>query len=333
MNHRIVVLPGDGIGPEVVGSAKEVLAAAGAEIEWVELEAGRAALEQYGTPLPDHVLRTIREVGVALKGPITTPIGEGFSSVNVALRKQLNLYANVRPIDSRYGISEKFTGVDMVIFRENTEDVYSGMEQDIAPGVAQCLKIITKDASDRIAKFAFEYARSNGRKKVQAVHKANIMKKSDGMFLKSCREMAENYAEIEYGEIIVDNCAMQMVIRPQQFDVLVLTNLYGDILSDLGAGLVGGLGLVPGANYGDGVAVFEAVHGSAPDIAGKGLANPIAIILSSASMMRYLGEREVANRIESAVRKVLQGRKGLTRDLGGKAGTAEFTRTLIELMA
>ena len=333
MNHRIVVLPGDGIGPEVVGSAKEVLAAAGAEIEWVELEAGRAALEQYGTPLPDHVLRTIREVGVALKGPITTPIGEGFSSVNVALRKQLNLYANVRPIDSRYGISEKFTGVDMVIFRENTEDVYSGMEQDVAPGVAQCLKIITKDASDRIAKFAFEYARSNGRKKVQAVHKANIMKKSDGMFLKSCREMAENYAEIEYGEIIVDNCAMQMVIRPQQFDVLVLTNLYGDILSDLGAGLVGGLGLVPGANYGDGVAVFEAVHGSAPDIAGKGLANPIAIILSSASMMRYLGEREVANRIESAVRKVLQGRKGLTRDLGGKAGTAEFTRTLIELMA
>lgn len=333
MNHRIVVLPGDGIGPEVVGSAKEVLAAAGAEIEWVELEAGRAALEQYGTPLPDHVLRTIREVGVALKGPITTPIGEGFSSVNVALRKQLNLYANVRPIDSRYGISEKFTGVDMVIFRENTEDVYSGMEQDIAPGVAQCLKIITKDASDRIAKFAFEYARSNGRKKVQAVHKANIMKKSDGMFLKSCREMAENYAEIEYGEIIVDNCAMQMVIRPQQFDILVLTNLYGDILSDLGAGLVGGLGLVPGANYGDGVAVFEAVHGSAPDIAGKGLANPIAIILSSASMMRYLGEREIANRIESAVRKVLQGRKGLTRDLGGKAGTAEFTRTLIELMA
>ncbi|MBN1110451.1 MAG: 3-isopropylmalate dehydrogenase, partial [Methanomassiliicoccales archaeon] len=290
MRHRIVVIPGDGIGPEVVGSAMKVLDSSGVDIEWVELMAGQEAMEKYGNPLPDHVLDTIREVGVALKGPTTTQVGLGFSSINVALRKQLNLYANVRPINSRFGVSERFSDVDMVIFRENTEDVYAGLEQDIAPGVAQCLKIITKEASDRIAAFAFEYARRNGRKKVQAVHKANIMKKSDGLFLRSCRDVASRYPEIEYGEIIVDNCAMQMVIRPQQFDVLVLTNLYGDILSDLGAGLVGGLGLVPGANYGKDLAVFEAVHGSAPDIAGKGLANPTAVILSATLLLEYLTE-------------------------------------------
>ncbi len=329
MKHEIVVIPGDGIGPEVIASAKQVLLSSGANIDWIELQAGKGALEEYGTPLPDHVLDAIRDIGTALKGPITTPIGEGFSSVNVALRKQLNLYANVRPINSRFGISEKFSDVDMVLFRENTEDVYSGLEQDIAPGVAQCLKIITKDASDRIANFAFDYAQRNGRKKVQAVHKANIMKKSDGMFLRSCREVADAYPEIEYGEIIVDNCAMQMVIRPQQFDVLLLTNLYGDILSDLGAGLVGGLGLVPAANYGERIAVFEAVHGSAPDIAGKDMANPLAVILTSANMMRHLGEVDLANRIERTVREILNEREVLTADLGGRAKTSEMTEAMI----
>ena len=333
MKHRIVVIPGDGIGPEVVSSAKQVLEASGASIEWVEEQAGKATMEEFGTPLPEHVLESIRRVGVALKGPITTPIGKGFSSVNVAMRKQLNLYANVRPVNSRFGVSDKFSDVDMVIFRENTEDVYAGLEQDIAPGVAQCLKIITKEASDRIASFAFDYAAKNGRKKVQAVHKANIMKKSDGLFLKSCREVASRYPEIEYGEIIVDNCAMQMVIRPQQFDVLVLTNLYGDILSDLGAGLVGGLGLVPGANIGDGMAVFEAAHGSAPDIAGKGVANPLALILSAANMMKYLDEPAIAGRIERAVISILGQKDKLTMDLGGRSGTKEFTGHLIETIS
>lgn len=332
MKHRIVVIPGDGIGPEVISSAMLVLEASGADIEWVEEQAGGATLERFGTPLPEPVLETIREVGVALKGPITTPVGEGFSSVNVSLRKQLTLYANVRPVNSRFGVSDKFSDVDMVIFRENTEDVYAGLEQDIAPGVAQCLKIITKEASDRIANFAFDYAVKNGRRKVQAVHKANIMKKSDGLFLRSCRSVADRYPEVEYGEIIVDNCAMQMVIRPQQFDVLVLTNLYGDILSDLGAGLVGGLGLVPGANIGDGLAVFEAAHGSAPDIAGKGSANPLAIILSAANMMKYLGEPAVAGRMEAAVMAILGQKEKLTRDLGGRSGTAEFTKHLIDII-
>jgi len=333
MKHRIVVIPGDGIGPEVVASTMQVLEASGAEIEWVEEQAGKATMERYGNPLPQHVLDRINEVGVALKGPVTTPVGKGFSSVNVAMRKQLNLYANVRPINSRFGNSDKFSDVDMVIFRENTEDVYAGLEQDIAPGVAQCLKIITKEASDRIAIFAFDYAVKNGRKKVQAVHKANIMKKSDGLFLKSCREVASQYPEIEYGEIIVDNCAMQMVIRPQQFDVLVLTNLYGDILSDLGAGLVGGLGLVPGANIGDGLAVFEAAHGSAPDIAGKGVADPLALILSAANMMKYLDEPAIAGRIERAVISILGQKDKLTMDLGGRSGTKEFTRHLIDIIS
>lgn len=327
-----MVIPGDGIGPEVMVAAREVVDHSGADIDWKEAEAGAMALERHGTPLPDPVLEAIREARVALKGPVTTPIGEGFSSINVALRKKLNLYANMRPINSLFGASDKFSDVDMVIFRENTEDVYAGLEQDIAPGVAQCLKIITKEASDRIARFAFDYASRHGRRKVQAVHKANIMKKSDGLFLRSCRDVAIMYPEIEYGEIIVDNCAMQMVIRPQQFDVLVLTNLYGDIISDLGAGLVGGLGLVPGANYGEGVAVFEAVHGSAPDIAGKGLANPLAVILSAALMLRHLEEQPAAERVERASMEMLRERKSLTRDLGGKAGTREFTKALIETM-
>jgi isocitrate dehydrogenase (NAD+) len=329
MKHKITLIPGDGIGPEVTGAAQRLLEKAGAEIEWEVVEAGAGALEKHGTPLPDAVIESIRRNKVALKGPITTPVGEGFTSVNVVLRKQLNLYANVRPISSKYGISTKFLDVDMVIVRENTEDVYAGLEQDIAPGVAQTLKIITTVASDRIAKFAFEYARKEGRKMVHAVHKANIMKKSDGLFLKSCREIAKGYPEISYKEIIVDNCAMQMVMHPEQFDVMVLTNLYGDIISDLGAGLVGGLGLVPGANYGQDLAVFEAVHGSAPDIAGKNVANPLAVMLSAEQMMRYLGEDHVANHIKHAIIVVLTEKTHLTPDMGGTATTAELTDALM----
>ncbi|MBN2365621.1 MAG: NAD-dependent isocitrate dehydrogenase [Calditrichaeota bacterium] len=329
MKHRITLIPGDGIGPEVIDATRRFLDAAGAEIEWEEVEAGSAAMEKYGTPLPDIVLDSIKRNGVALKGPITTPVGEGFSSVNVSLRKQLNLFANVRPISSKYGISLKFQNVDMVIIRENTEDVYAGLEQDIAPGVAQTLKIITTVASDRIAKFAFDYARKEGRKTVHAVHKANIMKKSDGLFLKSCREIAKGYPGIEYKEIIVDNCAMQMVMNPEQFDVLVLTNLYGDIISDLGAGLVGGLGLVPGANYGNNLAVFEAVHGSAPDIAGQNKANPLAVMLSAEQMMRYLGEEHVANHMKHAIIVQLTEKTHLTADMGGSATTGELTDALI----
>jgi isocitrate dehydrogenase (NAD+) len=329
MKHKITLIPGDGIGPEVTGATQRLLEKAGAEIEWEVVEAGAGALEKHGTPLPDAVIESIRRNKVALKGPIITPVGEGFTSVNVALRKQLNLYANVRPISSKYGISAKFLDVDMVIVRENTEDVYAGLEQDIAPGVAQTLKIITTVASDRIAKFAFEYARKEGRKMVHAVHKANIMKKSDGLFLKSCREIAKGYPEISYKEIIVDNCAMQMVMHPEQFDVMVLTNLYGDIISDLGAGLVGGLGLVPGANYGQELAVFEAVHGSAPDIAGKNVANPLAVMLSAEQMMRYLGEDHVANHIKHAIIVVLTEKTHLTPDMGGTATTAELTDALM----
>lgn len=330
MKHNVTLIPGDGIGPEVCQATQEVIAATGVDIEWEVVEAGNEAMKKYGTPLPGIVLESIKRNKVALKGPVTTPIGEGFQSVNVSLRKQLNLFANVRPINSKYGISDRFSNVDMVIVRENTEDVYSGLEQDIAPGVAQTLKIITRTASERIAKFAFEYARQYGRKTVQAVHKANIMKKSDGLFLQCCRTVAANYPEIQYKEIIVDNCAMQMVMRPQQFDVLVMTNLYGDIISDLGAGLVGGLGLVPGVNYGEDLAVFEAVHGSAPDIAGKNLANPLALILSAELMLRYLGEETAANHIKHGVIVLLTERQHLTPDLGGTATTTELTSALIK---
>ncbi|UCF64550.1 MAG: isocitrate/isopropylmalate dehydrogenase family protein [bacterium] len=329
MKHKITLIPGDGIGPEVTSATQRLLEAAGADIEWDVVEAGANVLKIHGTTLPDQVLDSIKRTKVALKGPITTPVGEGFTSVNVTLRKQLNLFANVRPISSKYGISSKYLDVDMVIVRENTEDVYSGLEQDIAPGVAQTLKIITTVASDRIARFAFEYAKRENRKTVHAVHKANIMKKSDGLFLKSCRQIAKEFPGIEYREVIVDNCAMQMVMRPEQFDVLVLTNLYGDIISDLGAGLVGGLGLVPGANYGENLAVFEAVHGSAPDIAGKNIANPLAVMLSAEQMMRYLGEDHVANHMKHAIIVLLTEKQYLTPDMGGKATTTELTDALI----
>ena len=328
--YNITLITGDGIGPEVTSAARKVLAASGVIIDWEVVEAGQQALEKHGTTLPDDTISLIKRNRIALKGPLTTPIGEGFRSVNVELRKSLDLYANVRPIRSSLGVSVHHSAIDLVIFRENTEDLYAGLENEIAPGVAQGLKIITERASTRIARFAFKWAQSHGRRVVHAVHKANIMKKSDGLFLNSVRKVAQDYPQLEYHEIIVDNCAMQLVMRPQQFDVLVLTNLYGDIISDLTAGLIGGLGIVPGANIGDKYAVFESVHGSAPDIAGKGIANPLATIGSAAMMLQHLGEEKTAARIRAAITLLLAEKQQLTPDLGGKASTHEMTDALIE---
>ena len=327
--HRITLIPGDGIGPEVTSAARKVLSATGVLIDWEIVDAGAGAVDKYGSVLPEETLESVRKNKVALKGPITTPIGGGFQSVNVQLRKALDLYANVRPVNSALGITFQHTPIDMVIFRENTEDLYAGMEYEVAPGVAQSLKIITEKASTRIAKAAFEWAQKRERKLVHAVHKANIMKKSDGLFLDSVRKVAANYPDVTYKEIIVDNCAMQMVMHPEQFDVVVLGNLYGDIISDLAAGLVGGLGVVPGANLGDDVAVFESVHGSAPDIAGKGIADPVATILSATMMLRHLGEHKAADRIQAALVLLFAERKHLTPDLGGKATTDELVDALI----
>jgi isocitrate dehydrogenase (NAD+) len=328
--HVVTLIPGDGIGPEVTSATRKVLAAAGVIIDWEIVDAGQGAAEKSGTTLPDETLEAIKKNKVALKGPLTTPIGGGFKSVNVELRKSLDLYANFRPVRSSLGISFHHSAIDLVIFRENTEDLYAGMENEIAPGVAQGLKIITEKASRRIAQFAFKWADQNKRKTIHAVHKANIMKKSDGLFLRSVREVAKDFPNIEYKEIIVDNCAMQLVMRPEQYDVLVLTNLYGDIISDLTAGLVGGLGMVPGANIGDTYAVFESVHGSAPDIAGKGIANPLATIASAVLMLRHLGEEKVAARIRAAITLLLAERRYLTPDLGGSHTTHEITDALIE---
>ncbi len=328
--YTITLIPGDGIGPEVTSAARKVLAAAGVIIDWEIVDAGITAIDKYGNSLPDETIESIERNRVALKGPLTTPIGEGFRSVNVELRKKLDLYANVRPIRSSLGISYHHAPIDLIIFRENTEDLYSGMENEIAPGIAQGLKIITEKASTRIANFAFSWARENQRRMVHAVHKANIMKKSDGLFLNCVRNVAKKFPEIEYREIIVDNCAMQLVMRPEQFDVLVLTNLYGDIISDLTAGLVGGLGLVPGANIGDKTAIFESVHGSAPDIAGKGIANPLATIASAVMMLRYIGEEKVAARIRAAITLYLAEKCHMTPDLGGSSTTQELTDALIE---
>ncbi len=327
--HRITLIPGDGIGPEVTSAARKVLSATGVLIDWEIVDAGAGAVDKYGSVLPEETLESVRKNKVALKGPITTPIGGGFQSVNVQLRKALDLYANVRPVSSALGITFQHTPIDLVIFRENTEDLYAGMEYEVAPGVAQSLKIITEKASTRIAKAAFEWAQKRERKLVHAVHKANIMKKSDGLFLDSVRKVAANYPDVTYKEIIVDNCAMQMVMHPEQFDVVVLGNLYGDIISDLAAGLVGGLGVVPGANLGDDVAVFESVHGSAPDIAGKGIADPVATILSATMMLRHLGEHKAADRIQAALVLLFAERKHLTPDLGGKATTDELVDALI----
>jgi isocitrate dehydrogenase (NAD+) len=329
MKKKITLIPGDGIGPEITLAATRILEAAGAEIEWETIPAGLNALSEYGQPVPEELLDSIRRNKVALKGPITTVVGKGFASANVTLRKQLGLYANLRPVRSIKGIETRYKNINLVIVRENTEDLYSGIEHLIAPGVTESIKVITLLASTRIAKFAFEFARKYGRKSVHAVHKANIMKLTDGMFLDATKEVAKNYPDITYKEIIVDNCAMQMVMNPNQFEVLVLTNLYGDIISDLCAGLVGGLGVVPGANIGDDFAVFEAVHGSAPDIAGKNLANPLAIIFSSISMLRYLGWDEIAGRINSTVSSILEKGEIKTRDLGGTATTTQFTEAIL----
>lgn len=329
-DYNITLIPGDGIGPEVTSAAREIISAAGVSVHWEIVDAGEGAIKKHGTTLPESTLESIKKNKVALKGPLTTPVGTGFKSVNVTLRKTLDLYANVRPVRSAMGITFQHNPIDLVIFRENTEDLYSGMEYEVAPGVAQSLKIITEKASTRIAKAAFEWAMNRERKLVHAVHKANIMKKSDGLFLDSVRRIAEQYPQITYKEIIVDNCAMQMVMHPEQFDIVVLGNLYGDIISDLAAGLVGGLGVVPGANLGDDVAIFESVHGSAPDIAGKGVANPMATILSANLMLRHIGENKAADKIQAALVLFLSERRNLTPDLGGNATIDDMVDGIIK---
>jgi isocitrate dehydrogenase (NAD+) len=324
MKHTITLIPGDGIGPEVTEAVVRILKASGVSIEWEPHVAGIAAFERTGQALPVELVDSIRRNKVALKGPVTTPIGQGFTSVNVGLRRALDLYANLRPVWNLPGIDSRFQGVDLVIVRENTEDLYAGLEHEVVPGVVESLKIITEKASTRIAHFAFQYARTHGRKKVTSIHKANIMKLSDGLFLDSVRRAAREYIEITYDERIVDAVCMQLVMHPEQFDVLVLPNLYGDIVSDLCAGLVGGLGVVGAANLGTDIGVFEAVHGSAPDIAGKYLANPTALLLSAVLMLRHIDEGAAADRIMKGLGAVLTARAVRTRDLGGTASTLEF---------
>ena len=332
MKHKITLIPGDGIGPEIVSATVRVLEATGVDIEWETHILGAQAQEKFGTTLPESTIESIRRNKVALKGPQMTPIGKGFTSVNVGLRKALDLYANVRPIKALPNVPCKYPGLDLVVMRENTEGLYVGLEHTVVPGVVESLKIVTEKASRRIAKYAFEYAVSNGRKKVTAVHKANIMKLSDGLFLEIFYEVAKDYPSIESDDKIIDNCCMQLVMRPEQFDVLVLENLYGDIVSDLGAGLIGGLGLAPGANIGEQGAVFEAVHGSAPDIAGQGIANPTALLMSGLLMLRHIGETDAADRAEKAMLAVFEEGTTLTRDLGGTAKTAEFAKAIVDKM-
>jgi isocitrate dehydrogenase (NAD+) len=332
MAHTITLIPGDGIGPEVANATRRVLEATGVALEWEVQEAGAAIAEKRGTTLPEEVLASVRRNKVALKGPIGTPIGKGFKSVNVTLRQTLDLYANVRPIKSLPGIEPRFEGTDIVIVRENTEDLYAGHELMIMPGVAQSIKLITERACSRICEYAFDYAMRLDRKRVSVVHKANIMKLSDGLLLECFRKVAQKYPRIEPFEIIVDACAMTMVKNANKLDVIVTENLYGDILSDLGAGLVGGLGIVPGANIGADAAVFEAVHGTAPDIAGKGIANPTALIQSGIMMLHHLGEHAGAVKIEKGLLQTFE--RGIrTGDLGGTANTEEFTRALCDAIA
>jgi isocitrate dehydrogenase (NAD+) len=330
VTHRVTLLPGDGIGPEVSAAVVAVIEASGVDIEWEKHAVGAEAISQFGDPLPQEVVDSIIRNKVALKGPVTTPVGTGFTSVNVRLRKILDLYANLRPILSLPSVKTRFEGVDLVVVRENTEDLYSGLEHEVVPGVVESLKIITERASTRIARFAFEYARKKGRKRITAAHKANIMKLSDGLFLRCFRDVAKEYPEIVADDKIVDNLCMQLVVNPNQFDVLLLENLYGDIVSDLAAGLVGGLGVVAGVNFGENGAVFEAVHGSAPDIAGQNRANPLALLQSAVLMLEYLGEPDAAARVYKAILEVLQEGKVRTRDLGGTASTTTFTAALIE---
>lgn len=329
MKHKITLIPGDGIGPEVTKPTLAIIKAAGVKVEWEPHLAGAQALKKHGTTIPNQLMDSFEKNRVALKGPVTTPVGEGFSSVNVELRQSFNLYANLRPIKNLPGVPARYQGIDLIVVRENTEGLYSGIEHEVVPGVVESLKIITEKASTRIAKFAFDYARRHGRKKVAAVHKANIMKLSDGLFLECARKVSTRYKNIGFGDVIVDNACLQLVIDPWKFDVLLMENLYGDILSDLAAGLVGGLGVVPGANLGDRHALFETVHGSAPDIKGKNIANPAAMILAAVMMLDHLSEKAAASRISLALERVLIGGEVMTADLGGTATTKKFADAII----
>ncbi|HKY21868.1 MAG TPA: isocitrate/isopropylmalate dehydrogenase family protein [Vicinamibacterales bacterium] len=332
MPHVITLIPGDGIGPEVTGAVVRIIEAAGVDVTWERHDAGVLALEKHGAPLPDTLIESIQRNRVALKGPVTTPVGEGFTSVNVGLRKALDLFANLRPVANLPHVRSRFDNVDLVIVRENTEDLYAGLEHEVVPGVVESLKIITERASTRIARFAFEYAARMGRTRITAIHKANIMKLTDGLFIRSARAIAATYPGIGYDEQIVDAACMKLVMKPEAFDVLLLPNLYGDIVSDLCAGLVGGLGVVGAANLGETIGVFEAVHGSAPDIAGKDIANPTALLRSALLMLHHIGEPSAAARIQAALVSVLATPERTTRDLGGKATTTEFAHAIVQAL-
>ncbi|QNI38695.1 isocitrate/isopropylmalate dehydrogenase family protein [Edaphobacter albus] len=335
--HKITLIPGDGIGPEVSGAVVKIVEAAGAAagvgFEWHRFAAGADAFEQTREYIPKALYESIEQNKVALKGPVTTPVGGGFASINVTLRKKFDLFANFRPVKSLPGLKTKYPDIDLIIVRENTEDLYAGLEHEIVPGVVQSLKIITEKGSSRIAQFAFDYARKHGRKKIHAIHKANIMKLSDGLFLRCCRKVSEGFPEVEYKEHIVDNTCMQLVLNPYQYDILLTENLYGDILSDLCSAFVGGLGLVPGANLGHGCAIFEAVHGSAPDIAGKDMANPTALLQSAVLMLHHINEGATAERVQNAIEQVYREGKTLTRDVGGQSGTRAFADAVLEAMS
>ncbi len=332
ISHKVTLIPGDGIGPEVIQATVRMLEATGVKFEWESFAAGAEAFEKYKEYIPKELAESIERTRVGLKGPVTTPIGGGFASINVELRKRFELFANFRPIRNLPHIPTRYPGVDLIVVRENTEGLYSGIEHEVIPGVVESLKIITEKASTRVSRFAFEYARKNKRKKIHCIHKANIMKLSDGLFLRCSRSVSKEFPEITYGEHIVDNTCMQLVMNPYQYDMLLLENLYGDIISDLCAGLVGGLGLVPGANFGHECAIFEAVHGSAPDIAGRNIANPTAVLRSALLMLRHLGEHDAALKIRNAIDEVYRDRSKLTRDVGGTAGTSEFADAIIQAM-
>ncbi|MDE3062309.1 MAG: isocitrate dehydrogenase (NAD(+)) [Acidobacteriota bacterium] len=330
--HKVTLIPGDGIGPEVTQAVVRILEATGVKFEWERFAAGAEAFEIFGEYIPAALYESIERNKVALKGPVTTPVGGGFKSINVTLRKKFDLFANFRPIKNLPGLETKWPGVDLIIVRENTEGEYVGLEHEVVPGVVESIKVITDKGSTRIAKFAFDYARKHGRKKIHSIHKANIMKMSDGLFLRCARRVAEGFPDVLYGEHIIDNTCMQLVMNPFQYDTLLLENLYGDIVSDLCAGLVGGLGLVPGANLGHDCAIFEAVHGSAPDIAGQDIANPTALLQSAVLMLHHLNEEAAANKVQKAVETVYAERKTLTRDVGGHAGTSQFADAVLAAM-
>jgi isocitrate dehydrogenase (NAD+) len=332
MAHKVTLIPGDGIGPEVTAAAIRVLEATGIKFEWESYAAGADAFAKFHEYIPKELVESVERTRVALKGPVTTPIGGGFSSINVQLRRQFELFCNFRPIRNLPGVTTRYPGVDLIIVRENTEGLYSGIEHEVVPGVVESIKIITEKASTRISRWAFDYAHKFGRKKIHAIHKANIMKLSDGLFIRCSRNISKEYPDIFYGEHIIDNTCMQLVTNPYQYDTLLLENLYGDIISDLCAAFVGGLGLVPGANFGHECAIFEAVHGSAPDIAGRGIANPTALLRSGILMLRHLGEQDAANKVKYAVHAVYREGQHITRDMGGTSSTNEFADAVIEAM-